>query len=81
MLEVSCPDGSVIQRACGWGCVEMSDAHCARLLPAGGGVTSDDLSPLAGLLAIDLQGAVIDGDDGSISGVRLAATEGTASVQ
>src|SRR4051812_36232329 len=57
--------------ACAWGCSEGGGAHCAKLVPMGGALQSDDLKPNAALWPTTLAGPVaVNTDDGSIPGFR-----------
>jgi hypothetical protein len=51
---------------CAWGCIS---GHCARLVPAGGGVTPDDLAPDPSLQDFLLATATFDSSAGTISGI------------
>ncbi|CAN5900363.1 hypothetical protein BH11MYX3_BH11MYX3_11220 [soil metagenome] len=60
---------------CSWGCSTMPDAHCAKLVPSGGVVTTADLDPYPSLMDITITAAptaTLNTDDGSITGVRAA---------
>jgi hypothetical protein len=55
---------------CSWSCSTTPDAHCAKLVPSGGGVTSADLDPMTGLSAIAITSNATIDDTGSITNVR-----------
>lgn len=75
------PGATAVDRTCSWGCRTQPFARCAELVPAGGGVTPQDVVPDPALLAVTLAaGTIIDGDDGRIgfsndaTAVRAAGT-------
>lgn len=58
---------------CSWSCLSTPDAHCGKLVPSGGAVTTADLDPTTlGDTQINGTSATINTDDGSITGVRPA---------
>lgn len=62
----SAPGVPAVDTACSWGCLMTTGvAHCAQIIPAGGGAMTADLDP-TGLIDVDLNGTLAD--DGSISG-------------
>lgn len=62
-----------VDTQCSWGCLDDGGAHCGKLQPSGGVVTSADLDPSSQLLPAALAGGnTIDTMTGEITGVRPA---------
>lgn len=59
---------------CAWSCLSSPEAHCGKLVPSGGAVTTADLDPttLGDTTIIAAPTATLDTDTGAISGVRPA---------
>src|SRR5262249_56954201 len=65
--------GQAVDMPCAWGCLDAPSAHCGVLVPSGGGVLPTDVSSTGLSGSIQISGT-INGDDGSIAGVRTAGT-------
>ena len=64
-----------VDTSCALSCSPAGGAHCTKLSPAGGAAVPADLSPSAALMDVTIGAAVtINGDDGSITGLRTAGT-------
>lgn len=59
------PGVDPIDTVCAWGCLE-APAHCGRLVPAGGAVTSDDLAADPQLVDVTVDTVTINSDTGAI---------------
>ena len=56
---------------CAWGCSEGGGSHCSKLVPMGGALLSQDLTPNPAFWSTTLSGAVlVNTDTGAIQGFR-----------